>query len=97
MEKKKVVQVWTDKDRIYARLDTGEVASYAFSQWLLLAQADERQRNSFVLSAYGIHWPQLDEDLSFEGMFRDCHLCDGRMEEDQFLYSPTSKDMGVRA
>lgn len=33
---------------------------------LLKATAD--QRNKVELSPYGVHWPELDEDLSIEGM-----------------------------
>ena len=34
-----------------------------------LEQASVEQRNEFELSAFGIHWEELDEDLSFEGFF----------------------------
>ena len=33
---------------------------------LLNAPAD--QRNRFILSSSGVHWPELDEDLSVAGM-----------------------------
>lgn len=35
-----------------------------------LAEADENQRNEFIISPsrYGIHWPTLDEDLSINGL-----------------------------
>jgi hypothetical protein len=35
----------------------------------LLAATDE-QRNRLELSPYGVHWPDLDEDLSIEGMLK---------------------------
>lgn len=37
-----------------------------------LASADERTKMNFVVSpsGYGIHWPELDEDLSIDGMIR---------------------------
>lgn len=34
-----------------------------------LEKATEKQRNNFELSHFGILWPELDEDLSFEGFF----------------------------
>ena len=40
----------------------------------LLANATDAQRRDFYLSYGGIHWPQIDEDLSFEGMFEDHDL-----------------------
>ncbi|HWV29876.1 MAG TPA: DUF2442 domain-containing protein [Dyadobacter sp.] len=27
------------------------------------------ERERFELSPFGIHWPELDDDLSFEGFF----------------------------
>jgi Protein of unknown function (DUF2442) len=37
-----------------------------------LANATVYQRNAYELqvSGYGIHWPELDEDLSVEGLLR---------------------------
>jgi hypothetical protein len=37
-----------------------------------LASADERTKMNFELSpsGYGIHWPELDEDLSIDGMIK---------------------------
>jgi len=35
-----------------------------------LAKADEKQRNNFKISpaGYGINWPDLDENLSVDGL-----------------------------
>ena len=37
-----------------------------------LASADERIKGNFEISplGYGIHWPELDEDLSIDGMIK---------------------------
>jgi hypothetical protein len=37
-----------------------------------LASADERTKGNFKVSpsGYGIHWPELDEDLSIDGMIK---------------------------
>jgi len=37
-----------------------------------LAHASEQERNDFVISpsGYGIHWRQLDEDLSVNGLIK---------------------------
>lgn len=65
--------VWTDDTHVYAKTTDGRQASYAFSEWPRLANATPEQRSDFHLSYGGIHWPQIDEDLSFEGMFRDSY------------------------
>lgn len=35
-----------------------------------LSQASESEKNNFQISpsGYGIHWPQIDEDLSLSGL-----------------------------
>ena len=35
-----------------------------------LLRASPEQRNRVELSPYGVHWPDLDEDLSIEGMLK---------------------------
>ena len=37
-----------------------------------LTSADERAKANFQISpsGYGIHWPELDEDLSIDGMIK---------------------------
>ena len=38
-----------------------------------LAQASEIEKNNFQISpsGYGIHWPQIDEDISLNGLLRN--------------------------
>ncbi|PKL45694.1 MAG: DUF2442 domain-containing protein [Candidatus Riflebacteria bacterium HGW-Riflebacteria-1] len=33
-----------------------------------LASGTEEQLNNIEISPYGLHWPELDEDLSFKGL-----------------------------
>ncbi|MCX7015939.1 MAG: DUF2442 domain-containing protein [Candidatus Sumerlaeota bacterium] len=33
-----------------------------------LARGTEKQLNSIEISPFGLHWPELDEDLSFRGL-----------------------------
>lgn len=42
-----------------------------------LAEASPAERESFVVSpsGYGIHWPDLDEDLSIDGLIGIKHSC----------------------
>ncbi len=35
-----------------------------------LEKGSEAELNAIELSPFGIHWPKLDEDLSFEGIMR---------------------------
>ncbi len=42
-----------------------------------LAEASPAEREKFVVSpsGYGIHWPDLDEDLSIDGLIGIEHRC----------------------
>ncbi|MDP3178286.1 MAG: DUF2442 domain-containing protein [Spirochaetaceae bacterium] len=40
------------------------------SERLLNATLSQRQRFEISASGYGIHWPEVDEDLSVEGLLR---------------------------
>jgi hypothetical protein len=44
-----------------------------------LANATTEQLSKIEISPYGVHWPELDEDLSFEGLLRGDH---GRIRMD---------------
>ena len=80
MEQIIISKVWVDDTHIYAETTDGRRASYALADWERLARATSQQREDFYLSYYGIHWPQIDEDLSFEGMFRDNNLIESNQE-----------------
>jgi hypothetical protein len=35
-----------------------------------LTKGTDKQLNNIEISPYGLHWPDLDEDLSFRGLLR---------------------------
>lgn len=59
----------TDNELIVNLLD-GRVISTPLIWYPRLLQANTRERNNFVLlgDGEGIHWPDLDEDISLEGI-----------------------------
>lgn len=79
-------KVWVDAERVYAKTKDGAEASYLISRWPLLAVGTPEQLQDFYLTYSGIHWPQLDEDLSFEGMFHEAGLCELTDAEDSVCY-----------
>lgn len=85
--KHKIQRVWVDDTRVYALTEDGLQASYPFSMWKRLANATPDQRQNFYLSYTGIHWSDIDEDLSFEGMFADAGLCERTPTEDSVYYA----------
>ena len=46
------------------------VGKELFSEYPSLANATPEERDDFTVSYFGIHWPSLDEDLSFEGIYK---------------------------
>ncbi|MBQ6732802.1 MAG: DUF2442 domain-containing protein [Paludibacteraceae bacterium] len=90
-QKHQIKKVWVDDTAVYAETYDGLKASYAFSMWKRLANATQKQREAFTLSYSGIHWPDIDEDLSFEGMFASCGLCSLTANEDSVTYCAQRK------
>ena len=85
-KKHRIQRVWVDDTRVWALTEDGLTASYPFSMWKRLTNATPDQRPNFYLSYTGIHWPDIDEDLSFEGMFADAGLCERTPTEDAVYY-----------
>jgi len=64
-----VEKIWFENGRIFVKTDSGRVASHDLALFPKLLNASEAQRENFETSFFGIHWPELDEDLRFEGFF----------------------------
>jgi hypothetical protein len=62
-----VAKVWVDDAHVYIQTDDGKTYSQAFSRYYRLRHATPEQREKFYTSGCGIHWEELDEDLSFAG------------------------------
>jgi hypothetical protein len=68
----RVADVRFDADRIIVDLMDGRTiaAPLAWYPRLLAASPDERAHWERAGAGYGLHWPELDEDLSTEGLLR---------------------------
>lgn len=64
-----IVKVWIENDNIFIETNTGEVKSHPLSWFPRLSNAPKALLENFTLSPFGIHWEELDEDLSYEGFF----------------------------
>jgi len=67
----RIQQVRVTKDRIIVDLLDGRVVSVPLAWSWRLSEATPAQRGNFRLigSGQGIHCPELDEDISVEGLF----------------------------
>lgn len=98
--KHRIERVWVDDYRVYAQTEDGLQASYPFVMWKRLHNATKEQRQDFYLTYTGIHWPSIDEDLSFEGMFAHAGLGEHTLTEDSFYYGyniPSASSLDVVA
>lgn len=64
-----VEKIWLAPDAVWIRTTDGREACEYFADYQRLKFATPEQRAKFVADAYGINWPDIDEDLSFEGFF----------------------------
>lgn len=64
-----IARVWTTESAVWIELTDGRKAKENFSNYSRLADSSQSQRENFHLSHFGIHWTELDEDLSFDGFF----------------------------
>lgn len=64
-----VKEIWLTDSAVWIRTDDGREAKERFTDYPRLKYATEEQLADFVSDANGIHWPELDEDLSFDSFF----------------------------
>jgi hypothetical protein len=68
----RVAEVEVTEDAVSVRLMDGRTISVPLAWYPRLFNATPEQRNNWQIGGggYGIHWPDVDEDLSTEGMLR---------------------------
>lgn len=68
----RAADVQLTEDTLSVRLMDGRTISVPLVWYPRLLNATQSQRNNWRLigGGYGIHWPDLDEDLSTEGLLR---------------------------
>lgn len=65
----KVEKVWQTNDAVWIRTDDGREACERYADYPRLRSASPLQLTNYTVDEYGINWPDLNEDLSFEGFF----------------------------
>lgn len=69
MNRTEISRVWLTEDAISLETIDGRVASELFENYPRLSRASKETRENYRLSHFGIHWVEIDEDLSFDGFF----------------------------
>lgn len=86
MKREQINKVWVDQTAVHLETTSGLHASTPIARWCNLANGSDAQRQHFYLSYTGIHWPELDEDLGFEGIFVEAGLGGYTPSEDSFFF-----------
>ena len=73
----RIQDVRVTEDEIIARLADGRVISVPLAWSWRLSEATPEQRAHFRLigSGQGVHWPEVDEDISLHGMLHGVPAC----------------------
>ncbi len=58
-----------DEDMFWVDIDDGRTIGVPLAWFPRLLNATPEQRLSFDLSRRGIHWEEIDEDISAQGLF----------------------------
>ncbi len=64
----KVNRLYFKDNRIYIDTDA-ETVSQSLYHYPILLNATDEQRKNYTLSPFGIHWEEIDEDVSFESFY----------------------------
>lgn len=64
-----IEKIWFTDSAVWIRTDDGRKVRELFSDYPRLRNASVEALQNYTTDDFGIHWPELDEDLSFEGFF----------------------------
>lgn len=62
----RATRVWFEGERIYIETDDGRTLWQSILYYQRLKNATVEQRSDYELGAFGIHWEEIDEDISYE-------------------------------
>lgn len=62
----RIKEIWFDAEYIYGRDEDGKEYKQSLLWYPQLRQANDEERMKYTFSFSGIHWRNLDEDVSFE-------------------------------
>ena len=62
------VELWFADERLFVRLHDGRSIGIPLWWYPRLLGASEQERANYELSPMGVHWPDIDEDISVASM-----------------------------
>lgn len=66
-----IKKIWLTDEAVCIETKDGKTAKEIFANYPRLRYATQKQRESYTTDKYGIRWEEIDEDLSFEGFFKE--------------------------
>jgi hypothetical protein len=68
----RIMRAICNEDSVVVELADGRTISAPLAWYPRLLHATPQQRSNCLIAGagYGIHWPEIDEDLSVEGLLR---------------------------
>lgn len=67
----KITRIWFDTDYIYGVDESGKEYRQSLLWYPGLKDATDRERMNYKFGFRGIHWRELDEDISFDSFAAD--------------------------
>ena len=64
-----IERIWMTTDAVWIRTSDGREACEHFADYPRLKSATPEQLAKYTSDQFGISWPELDEDLSYDGFF----------------------------
>lgn len=75
--KMKITKIWFDDEHLVGEDESGNVYKQSLLWYQKLKDASEGERNTYVFGFDGIHWRNLDVDVSFESfLYEDAEPSD---------------------
>lgn len=65
----KITKIWLTSDAVHVLSDDGREGFELIADYARLRNAPREALEDYNFDSFGIHWPQLDEDLAFENFF----------------------------
>ena len=67
----KIKKLWFKDDHLYIESDDSKIYCQSLLWYPHLREATDEQRSKYTISTFGIHWRDLNEDVSFESFEYD--------------------------
>ena len=93
-----VDKIWLTDTAVWIHTADGRQACELFADYPRLKAATSKQRSHYISDEFGINWPDLDEDLSYEGFFAEKKHTDLYMlfmEHPELNASAVARRMGI--